>query len=1125
MSFTNQKTPSLFAETLPLSLQLRSQNKIVDSGFAFIYPGQGAMFPGMGLLFKNEPSFSYFFKLADVLISKKGLPSVSAYTFSPEQLTLEQQEKVESIALFTFEIALTHKLASDGVIPSALTGHSFGEYAALTACGALSFEEGLEAVLTREISLPERNSRGFMIAVASPAKNLKAYLPTDAFTISNINTPTQTVISAAWDKVQLIESKLTEKGIKYKRLTSPQPFHSPSLQPESKQMHEFAKQAIPQTFLRRDFFSSVTHSWFPKGSDIRDHVIDAIGRQLIEPVDFITQIRALAERCEKLVEVGPRPFLMRLIEENSKNSSTKVVFSHDLLKKTDSVSISSNAVERSQVSDSILGKVNSVIAKFTGYSIQDIKFEDRLQEDLGIDSIKTMEICIELVDTLKLPRETLSAVQKVKSVGEVAFQVEHFQKFKASTKTQAQTKNFHVFHEQYIPKELLSTTIPQANDMVTVPVANKIDLSPIAKAQSFPLKHCQFIFSKHDAPYALSPSFFKEFRQLLLLKQIDSSTRIAMVTYSDSEPLSRALLAFLKSIKKEGLIGFATRIVFEGADLPKGNQSKIVFKELYDGVNTDVRYDKRGYRHIKQLAPITEPQNKAITGQTLVALGGAKGITFEWINHLAQQSKWNIFLLGRSPESEPKVQAALEKLRVHSSSVTYLSCDALDKKALSRALDSVIQRHSKIDLLIQGAGLEQSRSFIERTEQEDLMEFQSKVDITQNILELTASLKIPQQILFSSIIARFGNLGQSVYSMANAWAESLWINNPEGTSRICIQWPPWDNVGMTEKPLISELLKSAGVSLISKEQATSLLSQMLSHPVNVVHQHDDTLLYEGPLINWDDLKISQGKMHPHESDLTLSFQMGLKVFPELKDHSIQGKALLPLALSSFWFVALGEKLTQKRLSLKEFTVFRAFEIKQEPQELTIRYKSSESKESDSHLQLWNQDSLVAEGFLGLASSADHGTSLTPVPLDAFFFNSSVQVLSPKDFYHSKLLFHGPHFQFLDSIKLSKNEKGLAQLKSSPQPYLAHSPGLEWISKIDSALQLLGLWGLVCGNFRGLPVGFKEAYFFSDTKETESLTWQMTQVRLNDSHLTADLILVNDEGISTGYIRQARYQKL
>lgn len=328
MIFLNSNPHSLFSQ--PLESVFIPTTETVESGVVFVYSGQGAMFPGMAKQFEHDPIFKLFFQIADSFCEKADFPKPSLYAFSPKLLTQEKRDRIESIALFTFQIALTHRLIQSGHSPQCATGHSFGEFAALVTSGALSFEQGLQTVLHRESLLPERNALGYMMAIAATKEEVAVRLQKHSFVCSNLNSPTQTVISLPWDQVIPIENTLRAERVKFSRLSSPQPFHSPWLQEQANQMSARAKETLPPTFLRRNFFSGVTKNYFPLAKDVKPDLEEALGQQLVSPVDFIQQICTLSKTYQSFIEVSPRPLLVNLIKSNLTSPSSEVMFTLDL---------------------------------------------------------------------------------------------------------------------------------------------------------------------------------------------------------------------------------------------------------------------------------------------------------------------------------------------------------------------------------------------------------------------------------------------------------------------------------------------------------------------------------------------------------------------------------------------------------------------------------------------------------------------------------------------------------------------------------------------------------------------------------------------------------------------------
>lgn len=254
----------------------------------FIFSGQGAAFPGM---FKKQyEDFKIIrdkFKKADSLAKKLGLPAISRYILNPEGLEEDTLPIVRNLALFTQEISLCEILISQKIIPKIVTGHSFGEYTALAASGIISFEEAFDIIYHRDFFCPKANAIGFMVAVTAGEQQTKKVLGKIEFYISNTNSPQQTVVSVAPDKIDEVKLLLEKGKISYKVLSNvPQPYHSPYLNGVKDKMEhyingrqfKFNKPKIP-------LFSSVIKKLIDKKNFKEEDIKYILINQTIVPVN------------------------------------------------------------------------------------------------------------------------------------------------------------------------------------------------------------------------------------------------------------------------------------------------------------------------------------------------------------------------------------------------------------------------------------------------------------------------------------------------------------------------------------------------------------------------------------------------------------------------------------------------------------------------------------------------------------------------------------------------------------------------------------------------------------------------------------------------------------------------
>ncbi len=198
---------------------------------AFVFPGQGAQFEGMGLdLYDQSAEAKKIFEQADEILGF----ALSEVMFrgSSEEL---KQTRITQPALFVHAMAKWN--STEHVAPDAVAGHSLGEFSALVANGVLSFEDGLRLVYERAVAMQEacEKSPGTMAAILGLEDEKVEEvcgLIEDIVVPANYNCPGQLVISGSVTGIQKAVEKLTEAGAKRALvLEVGGAFHSPLMEP------------------------------------------------------------------------------------------------------------------------------------------------------------------------------------------------------------------------------------------------------------------------------------------------------------------------------------------------------------------------------------------------------------------------------------------------------------------------------------------------------------------------------------------------------------------------------------------------------------------------------------------------------------------------------------------------------------------------------------------------------------------------------------------------------------------------------------------------------------------------------------------------------------------------------
>lgn len=275
---------------------------------AYIFPGQGAQFSGMGKeLYENSAEAREMFELANEILGFR-ITDVM-FEGSAEDL---RQTNVTQPAVFLHSVILAKVL---GVQPSAVAGHSLGEFSALVVAGALSFEDGLRLVAKRAAAMQKacEIETGTMAAVIRLADETIEQIcaSVDGVVVpANYNCPGQLVISGAVDAVNEACVKLKEAGAR-RALVLPVggAFHSPLMEPARQELAE----AIEQADFKEPIcpiYQNVDAMPHISPEEIKANLI----AQLTAPVRW-TQIveRMVADEILDFTELGPGMVLQGLV--------------------------------------------------------------------------------------------------------------------------------------------------------------------------------------------------------------------------------------------------------------------------------------------------------------------------------------------------------------------------------------------------------------------------------------------------------------------------------------------------------------------------------------------------------------------------------------------------------------------------------------------------------------------------------------------------------------------------------------------------------------------------------------------------------------------------------------------
>lgn len=285
---------------------------------AFVFPGQGSQFPGMGkTLFETNAIAKEMFEQANTIAGFR--ISDIMFTGSDEDL---KQTKVTQPAIFLHSVILYKTLT--GTKPDMVAGHSLGEFSALVANGVLSFEDGLRLVIVRANAMQkacEVNPSAMAAVLALDDKKVEdicAAIQQETGEIvvpANYNCPGQLVISGSTKGIEIAIQRMKEAGAK-RALALPVggAFHSPLMEPAKK---ELAAAVDATTFNTPScpVYQNFSASPVEDPATIKKNLID----QLTGAVRWTQSVqRMIADGAATFTEVGPGKVLQGLIAKIDK---------------------------------------------------------------------------------------------------------------------------------------------------------------------------------------------------------------------------------------------------------------------------------------------------------------------------------------------------------------------------------------------------------------------------------------------------------------------------------------------------------------------------------------------------------------------------------------------------------------------------------------------------------------------------------------------------------------------------------------------------------------------------------------------------------------------------------------
>jgi len=850
---------------------------------AFIFPGQGSQYAGMLELLRDDPIAKSYLGLADKIVSEISGRTLSNFIYPSltTQNNIEKHSKQEVTlrdtviaqpAIFVISAILLEKVGQLGIKAGIMLGHSLGEYTALYAAGILSFEDALRAVTMRGYLMMKDNATGFgsMAFIEGNTDHVNTMLSdVKGYAVcANFNSYDQTVISGENATINQIVELAAERGIKAHTLNVDRAFHSRIVSSCITPMRVFLETLTYRT-VSTPIPANVSRHVYPFVNGIssvgklmntadHDRVIDLLCRQIDHPVDFVSQVELAYESgIRRFVEIGPKAVLTNLVDDmlqgkpfqvinlddpkedilhrlnNLKEKLSQPLTIHRKPLPTKSRYVLMNSPEANASTDlvSIADQVRTVVAKVSGYSFEQIGDDAEFERDLGIDTLKIIQI-ISLLRGKILPKKITSfrnatSVRKIVSMAEASGFTPDVAPA-CESKTQSE-QDILCYHYEAIVKDSISYVYPMAKfNVICEPALSclKSHLANFFRPASDTSFDTILFWPLPENPETLCSQTIPNLLQHVIKiadmsKQATNEPTVHIITLSSSENFNQAIFcaitALMKSIQKDlSYLRFSYYHI--DSILPDENlinrvvANPIIGRHIFSDGGIEqgqLIYHPVINGRIEELADLLRKDD------VVLITGGARGIAASIVRRLIPLVKSRFLLIGRKPHKESWIDTE------GFGRVEYLEADLCD----AGAVRSLNLPRRNITLVIHAAGIVISRQIkdIRKTELDQVLG--TKILGLHRILDGIDISRLRGVINFSSIAGYIGGDGHPDYAAANAYLSGFAVKS---LPVLSIGWSAWGEVGMATREGTKQFLEMAGVELIPLQRAIETFGALLA---------------------------------------------------------------------------------------------------------------------------------------------------------------------------------------------------------------------------------------------------------------------------------------------------------
>ncbi|NES06058.1 MAG: SDR family NAD(P)-dependent oxidoreductase, partial [Okeania sp. SIO2F4] len=833
-------------------------NESNNSSVVFMFSGQGSQYVNMGReLYETEVVFREEYDRCRELLK----PHLDIDIYSLSDLN---QTAIAQPALFIIEYSLAKLWMSWGVTPTAMIGHSIGEYVAATLAGVFSLEDALMLVATRS-RLMQQQPAGAMLSVslsAAEVESLLAETKISGVELATNNAPSLSVVSGSFAAIAELENLLTNREINSRSLHTSHAFHSQMMDAVVEPFTEAVKKVKlnpPQI----PFISNVTGSWITENEAVCPSYW---AKHLRQPVRFSEGIGELLKDRERIfLEVGPGRTLTTFVKQQAGERVVLSSLRHPKDKESDTAFLLNT-----------LGKL-----WLAGVKIDWLEFsatEERRRIPLPTYPFERQRYWVEAGEGIsrgdsRITRtEVRSKTEDLSKKEDVSdwFYVPSWKRDILPSADFSHHKPWLVFVDD---SEFCSAFCQRLNseygvEVIQVKIGNdfhktdnniytinpeKRDNYDVLFAEVCALGNIQNIVHFWSLIPAQTYEGFQDlgFYSLLYLAQalnsqnINNPLQIGVISSNIQNvtgletiiPEKSTVLGACKVIPQEFINISCCHIDIEKSEI-SDNISTIKIDQLILELAADFTTPTVAYRNGRRWVETFEPlklekvsENKRLREKGVYLItGGMGGIGLAIAEYLAETVQAKLVLIGRSefpPKSEwenllktwetflqkggesnpviTKIQK-LQELENLGAEVLILQADVANKEQMQKAVDIVSEKFGNIHGVIHAAGIIGKGETKLKTPETVEPIFAPKVKGTLVINEIFQDTKLDFLVFWSSISSIIGGIGQIDYAGANAFLDKF-ANCKTDQFTASINWDIWQEVGMATNVNLPEEYK------------------------------------------------------------------------------------------------------------------------------------------------------------------------------------------------------------------------------------------------------------------------------------------------------------------------------